>query len=147
MWKKVLKDYQVALDDLDKVYIQWTKSALSLRTCAHEKKVFKEDGRPFEILDKHDVIKPSIAHILRIFINMSNKCWIIMKNLSRTLTRLMFLNQTMHSLWKLVENAKYMLHDYQRVALENIHKTHYLDSNDASILRTLEHVKTTLDDY
>jgi hypothetical protein len=39
-----------------------------------KKKLFKEDGRPFEDLDKHDVIKPHIAHILRIFINMSNKC-------------------------------------------------------------------------
>jgi len=147
MWKKVLKDYQVALEDLDKVYVQWTKNALRLRTCAHEKKVFKEDEKTFEDLDKHDVIKPNIAHILRIFINMSNRCWTIMKELLRTLTRFMFLNQTMHSLWKLVENVKYMLHDYQGVALENIHKTHLLDSNNASTLRTFEHVKTMLDDY
>jgi hypothetical protein len=94
----VLKDYQIALENLDKVYVQWTKSALSLRTCAHEKKVFMEDKRTFEDLDKHDVIKPNSAHILRIFMNMSNMCQIIMKELSRTLTRFMFLNQTMHSL-------------------------------------------------
>ncbi len=54
--KKGLKDYQVALEDLDKVYVQWTKSALSSRTCAHEKKIFKENEKTFENLDKHDVI-------------------------------------------------------------------------------------------
>jgi hypothetical protein len=62
------------LEDLDKVYVQRTKSALSLKTCAHEKKAFKEDERTFEDLDKHDVIKLIIAHILKIFINMSNRC-------------------------------------------------------------------------
>ncbi len=67
MWEKCYKDYQVALEDLDKVYVWWTKSALSLITCAHEKKVFKEDERTFEDLDKHDVIKPSIAHFLKFY--------------------------------------------------------------------------------
>jgi hypothetical protein len=150
MWKnvkKVLKYYQVTLEDLDKVYVQWTKKSLSLRTCAHEKKVFKEDEITFEDLDKHDVIKPIITHILRININMSNMCWTIMKELLRTLTNFMFLNQIMHSLWKLVENVKYMLHDCQGVALENIHKIHLLDSNNASTLRTLKHFKMMLDDY
>jgi hypothetical protein len=33
-----------------------------------KKKVFKEDERTFENLDKHDIIKPSIAHILRILL-------------------------------------------------------------------------------
>jgi len=65
--KKVLKDYQEALEDLDKVYILWTKSALSLKTCAHEKNVFKEYEKTFEDLDKHEIIKPNIAHILRIY--------------------------------------------------------------------------------
>jgi hypothetical protein len=37
MWKKAVKDYQVALKNLDKVYVQWTKSALSLRTCTWKK--------------------------------------------------------------------------------------------------------------
>jgi hypothetical protein len=49
--KKVVKDYQVALKNLDKVYVQWTKSALSLKTCTW-KKVFKEDEKTFEDLDK-----------------------------------------------------------------------------------------------
>ncbi len=105
MWKKVLKDYQVALEDLDKVYVKWIKSVLSFKTYAHEKKVFKEDEVTFEDLDKHDVIKPIIAHILRIFINMSNRCWTIMKELSRTLTNFMFLSQTMSnkfSKWKCI---------------------------------------------
>jgi hypothetical protein len=53
----------------------------------------------------------------------------------------MFLNQTMHSLSKLVENVKYMLHDCQGVALENIHKTHLLDLNNASTLRNLNKSK------
>jgi hypothetical protein len=39
-----------------------------------KKKVFKEDEKTFEDFDKHDVIKPSVAHILGIFINMSNMC-------------------------------------------------------------------------
>jgi hypothetical protein len=47
MWKKVLKDYQVALEDLDKVSVQWTKSALSLRTCAHEKKTLQGRWKTF----------------------------------------------------------------------------------------------------
>jgi hypothetical protein len=63
-----------------------------------KKKGFQEDERTFEDLDKHDVIKPNIAHVLKKFINMSNMCRTIMKELSRTLTRFMFLNQTMHSL-------------------------------------------------
>jgi hypothetical protein len=46
-----------------------------------------------------------------------------------------------------VKNVKYMLHDYQGVALENIHKTHLFDSNNASTLRTFEDVKTMLDNY
>jgi hypothetical protein len=39
-----------------------------------KKKVFKEDEKTFENFDKRDVIKPSIAHILGILINMSNMC-------------------------------------------------------------------------
>jgi hypothetical protein len=39
-----------------------------------KKKVFKEDEKTFEDFDKHDVIKPNIAHILGIFINMSKMC-------------------------------------------------------------------------
>jgi tetratricopeptide (TPR) repeat protein len=42
---------------------------------------------------------------------------------------------------------KYLLHDYQGVALENIHKTHVLDPNNASTWRNLEHVKRMLVDY
>jgi hypothetical protein len=32
-----------------------------------EKNVFKEYERTFEDLDKHEIIKPNIAHILRIY--------------------------------------------------------------------------------
>jgi hypothetical protein len=42
---------------------------------------------------------------------------------------------------------KYMLHDYQGVALENIHKTHVLDPNNVFILKNFEHVKRMLVDY
>ncbi len=31
------------------------------------KNVFEEDERTFEYLDKHDAIKPNIAHILKIY--------------------------------------------------------------------------------
>ncbi len=37
MLKKVVKDYQVALKNLDNVYVQWTESALSLKTCTWKK--------------------------------------------------------------------------------------------------------------
>ncbi len=75
---------------------------------------------------------------------MSNLRQTIMKKLSRTLKRFRFLNQTMHSLCKLVKNVKYMLHDYQGIALQNIHKIHLLNSNNTSILRSFEHVETML---
>jgi hypothetical protein len=48
------------------------QSAFNLRTCAHEKKVFKEFEKDFENFDKHDVIKSSIAHILRILLICQN---------------------------------------------------------------------------
>jgi hypothetical protein len=39
------------------------QKCIQFKTCACEKKVFKEDEKAFKKLDKHDVIKLSITHI------------------------------------------------------------------------------------
>jgi len=84
-----------------------------------------------------------------------------MKELSRTLTRFMFLNQTMYSLCELVERSKgcwmiikelsrsstrLMFLDYQGT-LENVDKVDILQPNNAFILRTRAKVKKMLDEY
>jgi hypothetical protein len=43
------------------------QKCISLRTSAHEENILKEDEEAFKDLDKDDVIKLSIAHILRIY--------------------------------------------------------------------------------
>ncbi|CAM6059862.1 unnamed protein product [Sphagnum tenellum] len=64
----------------------------------------------------------------------------------RTLTRLMFLNQTMHSLCVRRGEVKRMLDDFQG-ALEDLDKADVLKPNDAFTLRARGEVKRMLDDY
>jgi tetratricopeptide (TPR) repeat protein len=101
----MLKDYQGALEDLDKADVFEPNHAFTLRVRGDVKIMLKDDQGALEDLDKADVLEPNDAFTLRVrgFVKKVLKDH---KELWRTLTRLMFLNQTMHSFYESVEMSK-----------------------------------------
>jgi tetratricopeptide (TPR) repeat protein len=84
------------LEDLDKVDVLEPNNASTLKNHGNVKKMLKEYQGALEDLDKVDVLEPNNASTLK-------SCGDVKRMLKeykepwRTLTRLMFLNQIMHS--------------------------------------------------
>jgi lipopolysaccharide biosynthesis regulator YciM len=89
------KDYQRALEDLDKAYVLELNNVFTLIRRANVKNMLKDYQQALKDLDKVDVLKPNNAFILK-HVEMSKGCWMTITKPCRTLTRLMFLNQIMH---------------------------------------------------
>ncbi len=57
-------------------------------------------------LNKVNVFEPNIAFTLRMYMERSKRCWMVIKEPCKISTRMTFLNQTMHSFWKYMEMSK-----------------------------------------
>jgi len=98
----MLKGYEGALEDLDKAHVFHANSPFTLTTRGDVKGALKDYEGALEDFDKVDVFDPNNAFNLIICGDVKK----VLKDLKepwKTLTKLMFLTQTMHSLWQLME--------------------------------------------
>jgi tetratricopeptide (TPR) repeat protein len=96
----MLKDYVGALQEFDKVDVFEPNNASTLMIHGDVKRNLQDYVGALEDLDKVDVLKPNNAFTLRTFdlVELSKGTRRIMLEPWRTLTRLIFFNQTMPSL-------------------------------------------------
>jgi tetratricopeptide (TPR) repeat protein len=103
--KRTLKDYQVTLEDFDKVDILEPNNAFTLQNHGDVKRMLEDYQGALEDFHKANVVEPNNVFALGSHGDVK-KCWRTLKEPWRTLTRLMFLNPTMHSLCKVMDMSK-----------------------------------------
>ncbi len=94
----MLNEYQGTSKELNKAHVFEPNNASTLGTRGDVKRMLKEYQGALEDLDKADVIEPNNAFTLNSHGDVKRMLKKYQGELWKTLTRLMFLNQTMHSL-------------------------------------------------
>jgi tetratricopeptide (TPR) repeat protein len=141
----MLKDYQGALNDLDKADVLEPDNAFTLSSRGKVKRMLKVYQGALNDLDKADVLeldnaftlssRGDVKRLLKDYqgaVNDLDKADVLEPNNAFTLSNR--------------EDVKYMLDDYQR-ALNDLDKADFLEPNNAFTLRTRVNVKRMLENY
>jgi tetratricopeptide (TPR) repeat protein len=76
----MLRDYQGALEDLDKADVIDPNNAITLQRHTNVKMMVKDYQGTLEDLDKVDVLEPNNASFYTV-VEMSKPCWMTIKDL------------------------------------------------------------------
>jgi serine/threonine protein kinase len=140
----MLKEYQGALEDVDKADVLEPNNAFTLKIRRDVKRMLHDYQGALEDLDKADVLEPNNAFTFTIRGDVKSK----LKNYQGTLGDLdkaNFLEPNNAFTLRSGGFVKMMLHNNQG-ALEDLDKANVLDSNNAFTLRNRGNVKSMLHD-
>jgi tetratricopeptide (TPR) repeat protein len=141
----MLKEYQGALEDLDKADVLEPNNAFTLESCANVKRMLKEYQGALEDLDKVDLLDPNNAFTLRTRGDVKR----MLKEYQRALEDLNKADVLEpHNAFTLRSrgDVKRMLKEYQG-ALEDLDKADVIEPNNVFTLMSCGTVKYMLDDY
>jgi regulator of sirC expression with transglutaminase-like and TPR domain len=143
--KRVLEDYQGALEDLDKVHVLHPNNAFTLSSRGHAKKKLKDYQGALEDLDKAHVFNPNDAFILitRGDVKRALKDY---EGALEDLDKAHVLDPNNAFILTIRGNVKRALKDYEG-ALEDLNKAHLFDPNNVFNLITQAHVNWSLNNY
>ncbi len=110
--KKMLEDYQGALEDLDKADVLEPNNVFTLQSCEDVKKMLEDYQGALEDLDKADVLEPNNAFTLitHAYTNWSLNNYQIALH---TMEKVHVLEQNNHFILQIQNLLKWMLTEYQ----------------------------------